>query len=310
MATVPDPVVTRVRLLVVCVVVVVAGCGGLAGTDESDANTVNPALEQTPTATPTPTASPVPTPTPTPTLPAALPPALGTETVDPGRLAASHARNLGAQSRTVVRTITVRTTNGTLLGRSRVVLRDDGAPRGGRLSVTQTTAGPRPAAAGLDARNVSYWGNDSVTVSRSVTADGAVAYTFDRTPFPPIARSDTTGRSAVAFAFRAANVTEVSRAGTEAPVFLVEGSAAADSTYGVYDVRLTATVAPGGVVRSFEVTYTRERGGRLRRVTRQFRVTDRGNTTVARPSWYGQAVAAGTDGDTPTPRGRAWVAVA
>ena len=310
MAPVPGSSVTRVRFLVVCVVVVVAGCGGLAATDEPDANTVNPALEQTPTQSPTPTPSPVPTPTPTPTLPEALPPALGTETVDPGRLAASHARNLGSQSRTVVRTITVRATNGTLLGRSRVVLRDDGDPRGGRLAVRRRVSGPRPAAVGLSTRNVSYWGNDSLTVSRTEAADGTVTYGFDRTPFPPIARSDTTGRAAVGFAFQVANVTEVSRAGTGAPVFLVEGSAAADETYGAYDVRLTATVTPSGVVRSFEVTYTRERGGRLRRVTRGFRVTDPGNTTVSRPSWYRQAVAAGTDGDTPTPRGRAWVAVA
>ncbi|MEZ3142437.1 hypothetical protein [Halobaculum sp. MBLA0143] len=301
---------TRARLLVVCVVVVVAGCGGLAGSDGADGNTVNPALEGTPTATPTPTASPVPTPTvsptptETPTLPEALPPALGPETVDAGRLAASHARSLASQSRTVVRTITVRSTDGELLGRSRVVLRDDGDPRGGRLAVVQTVSGPRPGAVDLGERNVSYWGNDSLTVSRTESADGNVTYGFDRTPFPPIARSDTTGQAAVAFAFRAANVTRVSRVGTTDPVFLVEGSAAVDSAYEAYDVRLTATVEPSGVVRSFEVTYTRDRGGQLRRVTRRFRVTNRDATTVSRPSWYRQAVAAGTDGETATPRTR------
>lgn len=273
--------------LAVAVLLVFAGCG--AGGGGADANTVNPALQGTPTATPSPTASPIPTPSPTPTLNESLPASLAVGNTQPAALAGDHRRGLQSASRTVIQTITVRALNGTLLGQSTVRLTDDGRGRVGALGISQTVSGPRPAAVGLPAENLSYWGNGTVTVSRSVGPNGSVTYTFDRTRFPPSVRSDTTGESAVVFAFRVANVTSVERASSDPALFRVHGAATESEVPGIRNVTFLAVVTGDGVVRNYQLSYLRERGGTVRRVVRTFRVTDVGETTVGRPAWFDSA---------------------
>ncbi len=303
----------HVHILVVAVLLTLAGCGsvgigdgfgGGAGADE--ANTVNPALTGTPTRSPTLTQSPsptptaVPTPTVTPTLAESLPPSLTTTSADPLLLAGAHEQGLSGASRTIVQTISVRSLNGTVVAHSRIRLEDDGRGRIGRLAVEQTVTGSNPRSVGFIPENVTYWGNASVTVSRVVDPNGSVSYTFDRTEFPPIARSDTTGEGAVAFAFRIANLTAVERIAVDPAVFRVRGAAAFSPTYEARNVTLTGTVTASGVVRSFQVSYVRERGGRLRSITRTFRVADVGETNVDRPSWYEAAARSSASNATTT----------
>jgi len=182
--------VTRVRVVAaVVIVVLLAGCGAA---DDDTQNTVNPALDGTPTPTPSPTATPEPTPTATPPVSVTLPDALAGDT-DAAELAVAHERNLGQRSRTV----TVRDDDGRLLGRNRVVIRDDGRADSGRLVVTRRVSGPHLGVVGLEPQSVAYWGHDSVTLSRTVDPDGAVSYTFDQAPFSVGSRWDTTGWGSV-----------------------------------------------------------------------------------------------------------------
>jgi len=284
--------VTRLRVAVVAVLLLLAGCGSVADTDAP--STVNPALDGTPTPTPSPTATPVPTPTATPVVPVVLPDALLGDT-DAAGLAAAHERNLGTQSRTVVRTVTVRDGEGQLLGRNRVVVRDDGRASSGRLAVTRQVSGPRPGAVGLETESVDYWGNDSVTVSRTTGSDGDTSYTFDPVPFPVGSGWDTTGRGSVALAFQLGAVTDTQRIETDPAVFLVTGQRAVAPESDARNVSFSATVEESGVVRAFELSYTQPRDGAPRRVTRTFQVQAVGATPVSRPSWFARATTTPTN---------------
>ncbi len=93
--------------------------------------------------------------------------------------------------------MTVRDGAGQLLGRNKIVIRDDGRADSGRLAVTRRVSGPRLGAVGLETQSVAYWGHDSVTLSRTVDPDGAVSHTFDQAPFPVGNRWDTTGWGSV-----------------------------------------------------------------------------------------------------------------
>jgi hypothetical protein len=282
-------VVTRCRTLAVAVLLLTAGCsGGLGGLgDESaDENTVNPALAGTPTATPSPTATAEPTPSPTPTLNESLPPSLTSDSVDARFLADAHRRALTGLNRTIVRGISIRTENESLLGRSVVRLETDDQRGGGRISISQTVSGPSPESVGLGRENTTYWSDGSVTVTRRVDPNGTVNYTFERANLPPAARADTTGEGAVVFAFAVANVTEVERVAESPSLFRVRGSANYSDVYDVRDISLVATVTADGLVRGYRLSYVRERGGEMRRIVRTFRVLDIGETRIGRPEWY------------------------
>lgn len=282
----------RARVAAAVVLLLLAGCGGVA--DEDAPNTVNPALDGTPTPTPSPTATPEPTPTATPVVSVVFPDALLGDT-DAAGLAAAHERNLGTRSRTVVRTVTVRNDEGRLLGRNRVIVRDDGRADSGRLAVTRRVSGLRPGAVGLETQSVDYWGNDSVTASRTIGPDGNSSYTFDPVPFPVGSGWDTTGRGSVALAFRLGNVSDTQRIATDPAVFLVTGQRAAVPGSDVRNVSFSATVEESGVVRGFELSYTQPRDGAPRRVTRTFRLQAVGETPVSRPAWFDRAT--GTPAD-------------
>ena len=285
---------TRVRVVAaVVVVVLLAGCGAA---DDDTQNTVNPALDGTPTPTPSPTATPEPTPTATPPVSVTLPDALAGDT-DAAELAVAHERNLGQRSRTVVRTVTVRDDEGRLLGRNRVVIRDDGRADSGRLAVTRRVSGPRPGAVGLETQSVAYWGNDSVTASRTVDPDGAVSYTFDQVPFPVGSGWDTTGRGSVALAFELGTVTDARPIQRDPTVFAVTGQRETAPVFDARNVSLSATVDESGVVRAFELSYTQRRDGAPRQITRTLQLRRVGETPVSRPSWFGQATGSPIGGD-------------
>lgn len=280
---------TRWRTLAVTVLLVLAGCSGSfagLGDDPADENTVNPDLAGTPTATPSPTATPEPTPSPTPTLNESLPPSLTDGSVEPVFLADAHRRALTGFNRTIVRGISIRSANGSLLGQSVVRLKTDDQRGGGRISISQTVSGPSPESVGLGRENTTYWSDGTVTVTRRVGPNGTVNYTFERANLPPAARADTTGEGAVVFAFAVANVTEVERVAESPSLFRVRGSADYSGVYDVRNISLVATVTADGLVREFRLSYVRERGGEARRIVRTFRVFDVGETQIGRPDWY------------------------
>lgn len=277
---------TRWHTLAVTVLFVLAGCSGGFGGESTDENTVNPALAGTPTATPSPTPTPELTPSPTPTLNESLPPSLTDGSVDPVFLADAHRRALTGFSRTIVRGISIRSENGSLLGRSVVQLETDEQRGGGRISISQTVSGPSPESVGLGRENTTYWSDGSITVTRRVDPNGTVNYTFERANLPPAARADTTGEGAVVFAFAVANVTEVERVGESPSLFRVRGSADYSGVYEVRNISLVATVTADGLVRGYRLSYVRERDGEARRIVRTFRVFDVGETRIGRPEWY------------------------
>jgi hypothetical protein len=226
----------------------------------------------------------------------ALPDALAGDT-DTAELAVAHERNLGTRSRTVVRTVTVRDDEGTLLGRNRIVVRDDGRADSGRLAVTRRVSGPRPGAVGLETESVAYWGNDSVTASRTVDSDGNVSYTFDQVPFPVGNGWDTTGRGSVVLAFELGTVTDARRIQRDPTVFAVTGQRETAPAYDAHNVSLSATVDENGVVRGFELSYTQRRDGAPRQITRTFQLRRVGETAVSRPSWFERATDSPVGGD-------------
>ncbi|GEM_PF-5306691 len=99
-------------------------------------------------------------------------------------------------------------------------------------------------------------------------------------------------------AFRLGAVTDTQQIGTEPAVFVATGRRGAVPSEEARNVSLSATVAESGVVRQFELSYTRPYDGIPRRVTRTFQLRDVGETAVSRPPWFDRA--ADPDGDEET----------
>ena len=248
-----------VRVGCLVCLLVIAGCS--APTSE-ETRTVDPALEGTPSPTPV------------------VPPGIGTEAVDAGRLADAHQRLLRTQSRTVRRATTVRDTNGTLLGRNTAFVRANRES----VRIVGETAGQAPATVGLSATEIDFWTNGTVVASRQ-TSDNATRYGYRGPPLPPGPLADTTGHSLVEAAFSAVQTTTVQQLAGDR--VRIRGSAGrADARR---NVSLVATVTGTGVVEQLRVSYTRLEENRTLRVVRTLRVSGVEATTVPKPDWLATA---------------------
>lgn len=262
--------------------VVLAGCGGLAGSTQ-------------PTRTLTPVALPTDEPTPTPV--EELAPGLTAAGVaSPFRIADAHAGLLGDASFTLRSVRTVRTANGSL--RARTTLTGAFAPGRRRYHVVLTRDG-------RDARFDRLEDfSDGRRVLRAIERNNSTSYTVVRGPggepahprevlfVDPIFPSYV---ERLLEAIEAARVESVG--GGPARTYRVRATAVSKPTVAaaveagaVENVSLTLLVDERGLVYELRLEYATELLDTPVRVTRRFRYSAVGATTVDRPPWYAAAV--------------------
>lgn len=248
------------RLAVVGLVVVLAGCGALGGSGGPDGPFDTETDEErtlTPVAVPEVTAEPAP-----------LPPGVTTAGVtDADALLDAHRAVLRNQSYT----LTVR-------------LSVDGvvSERLARVE-SPTRYYQREVLAGSES-NVSRFASDRTVYTRSV-APNATRYARFDTVRPP--GSQTVRESRLLLSVPTATVFETTVDGR--PAFVVRGSYPVHpAASALRNVTLRAVVRPDGLVRSLNASYTRVDGADRTAVSRSFRYTDLGETTVDRPDWVAE----------------------
>lgn len=278
----------RAGLWSVVVLVTLAGCGGIAG----------------PGATPTATETPAPVPTADPSDVTFVPGVTGGGVVAPTALARSHERYLANRSYALAVNRTVRYANGTL--RSQVVTRV-------RLARNRTyhtdirVAGPHATLViGEAPARASFWSNGSLYLRKFTRGNETVYNAFE-----PVGGAGTwtfwvhffvlegSASADVEALFDAVRTRVVDRTtvdghrqvrvasvGTHRSTAFVD----IDAARNVRDVRVRATVDERGFVRRYEVRYTATVDGDPVRVVRTVEYTGVGETTVARPPWYEDAV--------------------
>ncbi|MEZ3114851.1 hypothetical protein RYH80_02820 [Halobaculum sp. MBLA0147] len=290
-------------VVVVVILVVTAGCAGVLGGEggDGDAETVNPALQGTPTPTATPS------PTPTPSFAETLPSGISRDAVDPEALADRHRRVLRRTSRTVVRITTVTGPNGTVVGRTRTTIAA-ASDRAGDVLLEGSGGGTDPVAFGLPTGEYGFWTDGTAAASRRTLPNGTVRYSYRSGTLPPGPRADTTGVNLVASATRrVSDVTvtpvETGSDGRTASLLRLRGRVADPPSEAVENASLVASVTGEGVVQTLRVRYTLVRDGRRYRVVRELVVSDLGQTVVSRPAWVADAQAAERDegAETATP---------
>lgn len=263
----------------VALLLVLAGCGGLTGSDDVEGRTVNPDLQEIPSATP----SPSPTPT--------RPPGVSAAEVDAWILANAHHRALQRRGATVASNRTITAANGTTL--ATVVTTTERV--GVRVQYASVVGGEAPMAVGVPTFGYSLWSDGNETAMRWTRPDGRVEYTYFTDAPPESFVGSRTGRDAVYRALADVNVTVVGTNVTDDGTQYVL-SAEADRVERVggptlLNYSVVATVTEQGVVRSYRVRYEerRENVGVVT-IRESFRVSRVGNTTVERPDWFGDAV--------------------
>lgn len=265
----------------VCLLAVLAGCGGLGGVVGED----------TPQRTPF-------------SAPVQYPPGVNESgPVDTYDLLSSHADELENRSVTVRTSVVQRFVSddgegeGTLRYRSRTVARYGEQPR--HWYLVREVSGSRVPVFGGERGRVRVWSNRTVSV-RSVTVGGSTSYggrpptrAVDRTEFdrlftlfatlePRFVERQTAGAGGT-FVLRAQR-TAVTGEGPLRPTLAFQSLA------GPRNVTLTVTVTNGGQVRSYDLTYLASVENRTVRVEESVRFESVGTTTVPRPSWVVTAV--------------------
>ncbi len=270
------------RVTLVALAVVLAGCPALGGGGTSTTTQVTPV--------------PVPSPD-------AWPPGVGPEGVeDPTALAEAHTTSVENASYTLVSNRTIRGANGSLLSLLDVTIRL-AADR--TYHVSARTAGPAaPLLLGLPPARAEFWSNGTVYLRAVPGPDGVVVNRFS-----PQATAGTWQywRSTVAFGgqdghayetlrglFRAIP-TEVARleGRTESgPTrFFLRGETAVETDFAkagtgtVEDVTLRAVVREDGLVESVDLAYVRGSGAERIRVRWRIRYEAVNETTVGGPPW-------------------------
>lgn len=221
---------------------------------------------------------------------------------DPDALGRAHEAALVNESFTLTASRTLRATNGTL--RSELTVTVSLGPDRSFL-VNAETAGPdAPVFLGNPPARGTYWSNGTTYARRLARDDARVYNTFE-----PPGRAGTwrywtetvpfggerDGPSA-AFA-RAFAATETRVATPRERDGATRHRVSGDRAVGAYDVgtdprdvRLTASVTPEGLVRSFALSYTATVDGAPVRVAWRVRYTAVGRTTVADPPWLDRAL--------------------
>jgi hypothetical protein len=255
-----------------CVValVVLAGCGGILGSETTTPVTSTPA--------PVPTDGPL-----------ADPPTGLNESgiTDPLELASTHQRALDNTSYTYQRTSTLTAVNGTELVNASVVAR---FPANESRSLTvQTYATPQPVFGG-EVEQVTQWYNGSATLLR-ITAPNETRYTvFDESTVASLRLSDVlegyyVNPDSVAVTSNASSI-EIrltSTSGDEMPP---------RTPVNVTNRTVTVTMTESGLVEQYRVEYTGTLVNDPETTVegvQAVRVTAVGETTVERPDWVSSA---------------------
>ena len=271
------------RRLLVCLLLVTAGCNTLGGGD---------AGASTPTVTPAP-------------VPAeeTLAPGITDDGVtNPRALAGAHAGVITNRSYRLTVNRTVRAANGTLRERLSLEL----ALAANRDYLVDTgTAGPEaPVFLGTPPANATFWSNGSTYV-RKLTRDGRTTYnTFSpvegagtwqywaRTV--PFGGQQATPRAFLTRTFRAVDTVVVGR--TEAngtTTYRLRGNETTEQleadVANPRNVSLTATVTDEGLVRTLSLRYVGTIDGEEVVVSRTVAYRNVGATSVERPPWFDRA---------------------
>jgi hypothetical protein len=271
------------RPLLVCLLVLLAGCGGLGG------------------GQPTETVTPAPVPADEPD--DRYPPGVAADgVVDPLALGAAHYDRLEEAPYTTVRNRTVRTANGSLLVRTGLRAAFSGTRS--RFHLVYAVEGPAPWLLDTGTGRLVLWFDGNVLL-RSLTEDGETR----RQRFPAAVFNEDPGsfrESGTQFGLRSpdreaywlflafqsdvgpvANGSTVVR-GTE----LAHPGALAtlDGVEDLHNASLHAVVGPDGPVRTYHLSYEATMDGRPVTVGRTVRYSAVGETRIERPSWHDEAV--------------------
>lgn len=208
---------------------------------------------------------------------------------DPFALSRAHQGVLRNTSYTVAGATTHRYANGTLISQWSNTVAVDGEASS---HVSRETVRNASETLGVSHRERAIWSNGSVALAAERFAGGDVEYSRMDGRDCACGKSSTQWELVYAV-FEAANTTvagEVERDGTTL-YRVVATEVRADSRYAeTGPFTLEALVDSRGVVRSLQVTYSVTYLGDPAVVTQDVRVTEIGNTTVERPSWYEHAV--------------------
>jgi len=275
-------------VLVLAVVLVLAGCSGVANSD----------------ATPTRSVTPAPVPTESTPATRATVNGLSPQGVENASLLASaHRRRLAGGPFTERTVTTVRDGNRVLGRRSLLVQR---GPDAFRIDYA-IEGGPRDDARSFRTVAAEVWSDGRTTV-RSVT-DGDGSKRRQRLPTGFYATFVEPEASLYARTLERASLRRVDRRavdGTPRYVFVAEG-VESQPVFGLTGVdptgnaSLRAVVGADGVVHRVTITFPARYRGRRATVEHVFESVDIGTTTAPRPSWYEEAIENGT----PTPGVRA-----
>lgn len=283
--------VRPLRVFGLVVLVLLAGCGGLAGPGRPT-DTVSPA--------------PVPTDSSTATPETTYPPGIGPGGVtDPVRLANAHYGSLRNRSYTTTRTVVKRDVDGTFVSRTR--FHGQFGPDRSRFRFVYTARGESQVFGTTPGRLELYADDErllqSLTVRNETTRESLPPQSFSQRPGP---FNEYPGR---AFGLRSPSreayllflaveetvfpITDnetaayyVRATGLDQPVALANLERVDDPA----NASLTATLGPDGLVREYDLSYEATHEGRRVRVERTVTYSGVGGTTVERPGWYGAVV--------------------
>ncbi|WP_436925125.1 hypothetical protein [Halosimplex amylolyticum] len=253
------------RTVALAVLLSLAGCGGLGGSDSADGGTVTPA--------------------PVPTDGAQYPPGIGKDGVAADVVAETHERRMNETNYTFVSRQRVAGPNGTMwvTNRTRRIANDEGA-YAGRID-HRVEEFPL----GRFAAPIEYWGNESVYASRRILSERTQFHgwsrtdqTDDLTSLPLIER--TLAATELSVVDRPDGVRLVGRSLREpdrlpSPPYLTDPR----------NVSLTVRVTDEGMITRWRLAYDATLTNRTVRVTREARLTAIGSTTVRRPDWVDRA---------------------
>lgn len=260
------------------VLLVLAGCGG--GTP-ADQNTVNPGLDETPTATPTPSPTPD------------FPPGVSADGIDARDLVVAHETEFERRNASYRAVRIVRAENGSVLYRIVTAVRTAGE----RYHTDKRFLPENGSTPVSTIRRAEWWANESVGVRRITRPDGSV--TLPKPENSTELRDAPSGRQIL--------TTMV----TDVPLIVTNTTETANGT--VFTLRGNVDEAPGrrgarqnvslrlrvredGLVLAGHVTFEQMRGGALVSIIDRFRVTNTSGVTVSRPAWVDDAIQNSTTG--------------
>lgn len=228
------------------------------------------------------------------------PPGLSPEGVaDPLALADAHRAGLANVSYTMTTATTFQRPNGTILSESVTTTRVT-PDASSFVVVNARTAWNDSQPLGVGTTELAVWANETDAVTARRTSEGAA--TYRRLPREDAPLEPDAEWSLLYSAFDATNtsvVNEYERGATTLFRVVSTAQPGPTSTYGARsNYSLVAVVDSQGVVRTLQSTYRTTFDGAPVIVSRTMHVSNLGNTTVDRPTWYGQAT--GNDAENAT----------